>query len=275
MIEEAAKLNRLSANTASAGGVDEKGLRKACQEFEAIMLHQLLKGMRKTVMETGFMSGGYGEKIFRDMHDQALTEEMAKGGGVGLADMLYRQLLGLPAPVNPPGGYPKFSRPAVGSDQPSGEGDRGAQGAQAGEQALVMPVAGEISSPFGMRWHPILNRNQLHQGMDLAAPEGTPVMSAADGRVVFSGWREGYGNLVEIDHGGGLITRYGHNQENLVAAGDSVNRGQVVAQVGSTGLATGPHLHFETRQFGRPVDPRLVMEEAAVVASAPAGPREG
>jgi murein DD-endopeptidase MepM/ murein hydrolase activator NlpD len=119
-----------------------------------------------------------------------------------------------------------------------------------------LPVAGGwISSYFGRRTDPFTGRLAHHRGIDLAGREGSPVVAVASGIVVFSGHRAGYGNLVEINHGGGLITRYGHNARNHVAEGATVERGDVIADMGATGRATGPHLHFEVHRNGRAVDP--------------------
>jgi murein DD-endopeptidase MepM/ murein hydrolase activator NlpD len=117
------------------------------------------------------------------------------------------------------------------------------------------PVAGVMTSGFGMRFHPILKRYRMHAGVDFGARTGTPIHAAADGIVILSTYSQGYGNEVVIDHGGGISTLYGHCSRILVSAGQRVTRGQTVALVGSTGLATGPHLHFEVRVNGRPVNP--------------------
>jgi murein DD-endopeptidase MepM/ murein hydrolase activator NlpD len=114
---------------------------------------------------------------------------------------------------------------------------------------LMWPVSGPVTSPFGWRW------GRMHEGIDIAVPTGTPVLASASGRVIIAGWMGGYGNLVVIDHGGGLSTAYGHNSAFAVGAGASVSQGQVVAYAGSTGNSTGPHVHFEVRVNGSPVDP--------------------
>lgn len=128
------------------------------------------------------------------------------------------------------------------------------------------PLPGVLpSSPFGMRHHPILNVDRLHAGCDMGAPSGTEIHAAADGIVVLAEVRGGYGNAVVIDHGNSLGTMYGHTSRMLVKAGQVVKRGDVIALVGSTGLSTGPHLHFETRIKGLPIDPEGVVDFAAPV----------
>jgi murein DD-endopeptidase MepM/ murein hydrolase activator NlpD len=121
---------------------------------------------------------------------------------------------------------------------------------------LLRPVIAPITSGFGMRFHPILHVNKLHAGIDFGAARGTPIHAAADGIVINSTVMRGFGNVVIIDHGGGIATVYGHCSLRLVVTGQRVHRGQVIAKVGSTGLATGPHLHFEVHVNGRAVDPR-------------------
>lgn len=120
---------------------------------------------------------------------------------------------------------------------------------------FIRPVSGPIVSGFGMRYHPILKVNRMHNGVDIAAPHGTPIKATADGEVIFAGYRRGYGNTVIIDHGGGVATLYAHCSALAVGEGTVVKQGQVIAYVGATGLATGPHLHFEVRHNGEPVNP--------------------
>ncbi|MDT7897618.1 MAG: peptidoglycan DD-metalloendopeptidase family protein [Armatimonadota bacterium] len=120
---------------------------------------------------------------------------------------------------------------------------------------FLRPVSGSIVSGFGYRRHPILGGVRFHYGVDIAAPFGTTIRAAADGVVVFAGWRRAYGNTVIIDHGNGLATLYAHCSELLVSEGAVVRQGQPIARVGSTGLTTGPHLHFEVRRYGEPVNP--------------------
>ena len=114
---------------------------------------------------------------------------------------------------------------------------------------------GWLSSYFGKRADPMSGKTSWHKGVDFAGKYGDDVIAVSDGVVAFSGDRYGYGNLVEIRHGNGYVTRYAHNQENLVAVGDVVEQGQTIALIGSTGRSTGPHVHFEVHRNGQAVDP--------------------
>jgi murein DD-endopeptidase MepM/ murein hydrolase activator NlpD len=123
------------------------------------------------------------------------------------------------------------------------------------------PVVGEVefTSGFGVRADPFLGRPAMHTGLDFRAATGDPVRATANGKVVSSGWAGGYGRMVEIDHGNGLSTRYGHLSEINVKVGDQIKIGQVIGEVGSTGRSTGPHLHYETRIGGEAVDPQKFL----------------
>ncbi|HEU5373036.1 MAG TPA: peptidoglycan DD-metalloendopeptidase family protein [Gaiellaceae bacterium] len=114
---------------------------------------------------------------------------------------------------------------------------------------LIWPVEGPVTSPFGWRW------GRMHEGIDIGVGYGTPIHAAAGGTVIYCGWEEGYGNFVVIDHGGNLATAYGHQSSIAVTCGQQVNQGQVIGYVGCTGHCFGPHLHFEVRVNGNPVDP--------------------
>jgi hypothetical protein len=119
---------------------------------------------------------------------------------------------------------------------------------------------GYITSRFGFRVHPIRKKRLFHEGVDFASPRGTPILAVADGVVTFSGTQNGYGRIVDIRHVNGLVTRYAHNQENLVTEGQMVRQGQKIATVGSSGSSTGPHLHFEVIKDGKAVDPFLYID---------------
>jgi murein DD-endopeptidase MepM/ murein hydrolase activator NlpD len=133
--------------------------------------------------------------------------------------------------------------------QPANGRSGGTSFRPAGAPHFIWPVSGPITSPFGMRW------GTLHPGIDIGVPTGTPVHAAAAGTVQWCGWMSGYGNLVMIDHGGGYATAYGHNSRVMVSCGQVVAQDQVIAYSGCTGFCTGPHVHFEVRIDGTPVDP--------------------
>lgn len=125
----------------------------------------------------------------------------------------------------------------------------------------IWPVNGYLTSHFGPRLSPIYGYEQSHKGMDIAGPSGTPVRATADGTVRVAGWGGGYGRVVVIDHGYGFSTRYGHNRQILVKSGDRVTRGQIIALMGETGNATGPHVHYEVWHNGRAMNPGKFMKE--------------
>jgi murein DD-endopeptidase MepM/ murein hydrolase activator NlpD len=121
--------------------------------------------------------------------------------------------------------------------------------------ALIWPVSGPITSPFGYRMHPVYHRMILHAGIDIAVPTGTTTVAAAGGKVIVAGYEGDCGNMVAIDHGGGLSTIYCHFSQVFVAVGQEVQRGQAIGAAGATGDATGPHVHFQVDRNGQPVDP--------------------
>jgi len=120
---------------------------------------------------------------------------------------------------------------------------------------FVWPARGRITSGFGFRMHPVFGTREMHTGIDIGAPLGAPVVSSREGRVIWAGWYGGYGMLVRVDHGSGLMTAYSHLSHISVKVGQILHPGDLVGRVGSTGFSTGPHLLFEIRIHGRPLDP--------------------
>ncbi|HWM88612.1 MAG TPA: peptidoglycan DD-metalloendopeptidase family protein [Kofleriaceae bacterium] len=235
---------------------------KAGRMLEAYFLRRIMAEVR-TTGEGGLLAPGFGGQVFREMLDEALADRMAEGGGVGLADMVQRQLGGEPggAPALP--GSARAVRNAYAATSASASwrpiGAPIESAALPGGKTWDMPVeATRISSGFGkLRLDPSsATGTRTHKGIDMTAPLGTPVHAARGGQVVRAGATTGgFGNLVVIDHGGGVRSFYGHLHSIDVKKGDQVEAGAVLGQVGSTGRSSGPHLHFEVRQDGRSIDP--------------------
>jgi len=134
------------------------------------------------------------------------------------------------------------------------------------QSGMMMPAAGPLTSYFGYRYHPILHFTRFHAGVDIGAGWGAPIVAAADGQVAAAGWAGGYGREVRIAHAGGMMTVYGHMSEIVAEPGSYVHAGQLIGYVGSSGLSTGPHLHFEVRMNGTPVNPLTVRFSSVQVA---------
>jgi murein DD-endopeptidase MepM/ murein hydrolase activator NlpD len=203
--------------------------RRLAQEFTSFLYLEVLKAMRATLPEGGL---GESESLSRDIYTAMLDAEvarlMAKRDNSGLVTTVEKFLEKAPAKIS-------------------------------SEPPKPPAAAGTVSSLFGPRTDPLNGASRFHQGVDIAAPAGTEVKAAAAGKVAFSGWLDGYGNVVDVDHGNGWVSRYGHNQENLARQGEQVEAGQAIAVVGSSGRATGPHVHFELRKWGKPVNPEFFL----------------
>ena len=219
----------------------------AGKQLEAFFLRQLLAESRP---QAGGDDGFAGD-TFKQMFDEAVADKMSSAGGIGLADLFAKQLS---AKAGTPGSdatgtpianeLPRHTTVAlpVGPDLD-------------GIPRFTMPVAGTPTSGYGVRIDPIQHKEIKHPGYDLAAKTGTPVSAAAAGTVVQAGPAGTYGNLVTVRHGNGVETRYAHLSATTVKAGDHVDAGQQIGNVGTTGYSTGPHLHFEVRKDGQAIDP--------------------
>jgi len=204
---------------------DRSRLREASRALESLVVKQLVTASK------AFTGGeGAGSAIRADMFADALADAMVKGGGIGLARQIERSVMPDPASPTP-----------TATETPT---------------ASAMP---RVTSAFGLRHDPFDGHLTRHAGVDLAAQEGEDIRAAAGGVVLRAGARGGYGDAVEIDHGGGVTTLYAHASELLVREGEQVAPGQPIARVGQTGRATGSHLHFELREGGRPVDPSRAL----------------
>ena len=183
-----------------------------------------------------------------DEFDFVVSYQRAASGESRVGNLLYAGLVRDGAP------HTQLLRwGADGQFYPAGGSDAEESGSR-----LIAPVAAPVTSGFGMRRHPILGFARLHAGMDFGAPWGAPIHAATDGAVVFAGYHGGHGNFVKLDHGGGIGTGYGHMSRLAVSSGERVRRGQLIGYVGSTGLSTGPHLHYELYRNGVPVNPASV-----------------
>lgn len=223
---------------------DEESLKIIAREFEALFLKELMHSMRKSVDsinggETNFMKSTYLD-LFEIEVSRALAER-----GMGIKDLLLRKLKNGAVPIRE--GHKVFPKANEISDS---------------FQSLVLPVNGILSSQFGLRIHPIYKEVRFHKGIDIATSIGTPIYPVKEGKVILSVYDEKFGNIIAIDHGNGLVTKYAHNAINLVKTGDVVTMNTMIAKVGNTGVTTGPHLHFEIIRNGLHIDPlKFVKKE--------------
>jgi murein DD-endopeptidase MepM/ murein hydrolase activator NlpD len=257
---------------------------EVAKEFEAVLLAQVISAMRKTVPESGMLEASASRKMLDGAFDQEVARSLATKGGLGIAEQIVGQIerqqaareataatreattatLGrAPAGVEASGHAARVigRRPAAARTQ--------SVAPPVGSQVAILPVAGEISSPFGIRSDPFTGEPRFHSGVDVAAPRGSEIRAVADGEVAFSGWRRGgAGRVVEVRHGDGLVTSYAHAERTMVRAGQHVVAGEVVATVGSSGRASGPHLHFAATRDGQAIDPSGFLERSQPLAGA-------
>ncbi len=251
--------------------------REAAQQFEALLLNEMIKAMRATEMESDLFSSQQ-TKTYREMFDTQLAQHISEAGGIGLARVIHHQLVrqalnGGEEEVTPSGSalektvapLPHLSliNRAI---EATGSHRAVEVTAAPATVSLHLPVEGRITSRFGARRDPIHGRARHHQGLDIAAPRGTPIRAAADGVVVFSGYQRGYGWTAVIEHADGTHTRYAHAEELFVKHGEYVTAQQEIASVGSSGRATGPHLHFEVVRNGRRINPEAIMAQVSMLA---------
>ena len=244
------------------------------KQLDAFFLRRLLAEARP--QGGGLIDGGFASDTFKQMLDEAIADKMAGAGGIGMAEMFAKQL-GAPAetakgPMPPttnqlPGRPDMFAKqlgapaetkgaipPTTNALPPHDVGPE-----MLGAPRMRLPVAGRPSSGYGMRTDPLHGGTLNHPGFDLAAKAGTPVAAAAGGTITHAGPAGTYGNLVTVRHDNGFETRYAHLSAVTVKAGDHVDAGQQIGNVGSTGYSTGPHLHFEVRHDGKPMDPAPLL----------------
>ena len=235
----------------------------ASEEFESYLIGMLIKEMRKTIPEGMFSSSAM--DTFTEMMDQALAQQLAENGSLGFAEAMLsgvngeadnsslvksgfesgiRQFRGSVAPILKDVHHHHVA--------PHSHLHAHAHGDNA---SAIQPVLGRLTSKFGMRLHPIHKEWRSHDGIDIAAPKGTDIQNVMDGKVVFAGIKGGYGKTVIVEHESGRESIYAHCDQIFVQAGDVLKAGEKIAEVGTTGLSTGNHLHFEMRENGKPIDP--------------------
>lgn len=235
------------------------------QQFEGMLLTEMLRDVRAGDDEDEG-SFGLGGSAINDMMQSEFGTALSRAGGLGMGDMLAkafaRQQDGV-APAGMPAGIASAALASMGAASRTGrmsapdlvEPNAG-RPTPAAPDGLALPQA-PVSSDFGWRSDPLNGRLTFHKGADLRLAYGSEVRAAAAGVVVSAGDRPGYGLTVVVDHGDGRETRYAHLSAVDVAPGDAVGSGQLIARSGNSGRTTGAHLHFEAREFGQPVDPRL------------------
>jgi len=238
--------DKTAREIASLSALERQRLEDACAEFESLFINFVMKQMRKTVTKSGLIDGGMSEEIFTGMMDEEIARQMSSRQGVGLRGALIEQLTGVRGSALPQ----KIALRSYHRNTP----------AKRSGQTFALPVSGTVSSPYGWRKDPFTGKRTFHYGVDIASPSGSGIFAAGKGCVVFSGWKKGYGNVVEIDHGDGFSTLYAHNEKNLVREGEEVSHYQLIALVGDTGKSTGPHLHYEVKKNGEVVNPTKVTQ---------------
>ena len=224
----------------------------AAKEIETVFLSEFLKF---ALEQTSF-----GKDKFVSTYLPVITTEVAKsfserGIGIGAFVLKSSNQLSVTSSDKAGNGSQAMSNEPPPPQPPLVKGGDSLHVTHHSSLPLNPPVSGRVSSGYGLRHDPIDGRLHAHNGIDIAVPEGTPVMPAAGGKVVYSGYAAGYGNCIVIEHDNGLTSLYAHNSINYVKAGEVVDENKVIALSGSTGRSTGPHLHFEVREKGLPVDP--------------------
>ena len=239
------------------------------QDYELIQVvlkqQEEIKAVRKQLEEDRLIQTDLAEKaevakeikLEKVAKKQALIDKMQNDKAV--YDRQYDEMMAASeqvAKLIQQSKYKPPPQPPVASSSGGSSGDVEVyNGTASNSGGMIWPISGPITSPFGWRTHPIFGSQRFHSGLDIGGDYGMEIHAAKAGVVSHAGWIGGYGNTVMIDHGGGIVTLYGHNQSLNVSVGQQVSQGQVIAFCGSTGNSTGPHCHFEVRLNGEPVSP--------------------
>lgn len=271
---------RATLDKSAPAGTERQRLERVAQEFESMLLVQMLKGMRQAGRWEDESGDSLGADSMFETIDVELATHLARVQGLGLSKQLLTSFDRMmpPGPPEPP----QFDVPEVPMlpevpqvlnvpAVPQTMSEASTVGTP-GTLGTVDPVDGKVTSDFGWRRDPFTGAAKFHRGIDLRAAYGEDVQSAGDGRVVFSGQQGGYGTTVLIEHGDGTRTRYAHLSVALVEQGDRVASGQAIGRAGRSGRATGTHLHFEViGADGRHLDPALTLARHNVNARSTSG----
>ncbi|WP_396623527.1 peptidoglycan DD-metalloendopeptidase family protein [Luteitalea sp.] len=256
---------------------EREKLSELAAQFESMLMLEMIKQMRKSLLDEGAEGEGLGNETYSSTIDSELALHLAKAGGMGLTPMMVQAWERQQSAVAPGSVLPRTEGLPVTAPASVGAGSSARAGGLTATPAAVsairpltpasgghdegdpteisLEMAGRVSSTYGWRSDPFKGQSKFHGGIDLAARYGTTVPAAAGGTVVTAQEQGGYGLTVVVRHANGFESRYAHLSSLDVKAGDTVTQGQQVGRVGSTGRSTGPHLHFEVMQAGRRVDP--------------------
>jgi murein DD-endopeptidase MepM/ murein hydrolase activator NlpD len=239
-----------AAASRPAGSDQRPELQKLAQEFESMFIAEMLRGMRASLLSHDDQDEGLGADTMTDTIDAELGRALSGTGGLGLAKVML-EALAKRGDVAAAGPEPPAADHTV---RPADARDRLMTGPAPASVSAEPTLPGPVTSKFGWRADPFTGRQRFHAGTDVRLAYGKEVQSVAPGRVSSVADCAGYGLTVVIDHGNGLETRYAHLSEASVQVGQEVEAGQIVARSGNSGRSTGPHLHLEARQHGRPVE---------------------
>jgi YD repeat-containing protein len=251
--------------------------KEVAKQFEALLMGELMKAMRATASFGEEEGDAFARGSYEEMFDRAIVDSAA--GDLGVAALFERQAGGAPQSAHAAPSSIASPLASVRTAAPRAEiaayekssPDRTGIGSSfdaALPQPGLWPVDGGVqSSDYGFRTHPIHGDKRFHSGLDIAAPEGREIRAVQKGIVTYAERHKGYGNMVEITHPDGIVTRYAHASRLHVREGDVVDVGETIADVGSTGQSTGPHLHFEVRDGHRRLNPESYLEQLRAEAS--------
>lgn len=223
-------------------------LKESLKEFESLFVFYMLKEMNKSSDKEGLFGKGLGNDFFRDMFNQEVSRSLSKSGGIGIADFIEKSsnMKVIKSNNKIKEFFPSLSTSSKKVDT------------KVNINQIVS--GGKISSHFGIRNDPFTGEIRFHDGIDVACPEGTKIFPLMPGKVLFSGQKKGYGNIVILEHQNGAKSYYAHNKINFVKIGDIIDASSPIGLTGKTGRSTGPHLHFELREGNKPQNPEKYIK---------------